>query len=173
MDDDESSRVARLLDQFVSRHQLGEVLLAPLDVVLTPRRVVQPDIVYVSHARHAIIQDQIHGAPDLIVEVVSPGTWRRDHIEKKALYEQFSISALAFPGSKPGSIRLHRGGEPPSKFFQELTWGHDSKTNRPRDRRFVEMPRIPRDQVIYLSVDRSGQDWRILMSLSDKPSTNG
>ncbi|KAB2960859.1 MAG: Uma2 family endonuclease [Candidatus Methylomirabilis oxygeniifera] len=69
-----SFRVARLLAQFVSMHQLDEILLAPLDVVLTPRRVVQPDIVYISHARQAIIRDQIHEAPDLIVEVVSPGT---------------------------------------------------------------------------------------------------
>lgn len=101
-----SFRVARLLAQFVSMHQLGEVLLAPLDVVLTPRRVVQPDIVYVSHARQEIIQDQIHGAPDLIVEVVSPGTWRRDHIEKKALYEQFSVAEYWIVDREGGMIEV-------------------------------------------------------------------
>ncbi|MCS7222286.1 MAG: Uma2 family endonuclease [Anaerolineae bacterium] len=84
-------RLARLLEHFVSEHQLGEIMIAPLDVVLSPRRVVQPDIIYISNAKHHIIQDCIRGVPDLIVEVVSPGTWRRDHVDKKTLYEQFGV----------------------------------------------------------------------------------
>lgn len=101
-----SFRVARLLAQFVSMHQLGEILLAPLDVVLTPRRVVQPDIVYISHARQAIIRDQIHEAPDLIVKVVSPGTWRRDHVEKKALYEQCGVGEYWIVDWEGGTIEV-------------------------------------------------------------------
>jgi Uma2 family endonuclease len=87
--------VARLvhdLSEFVSQHQLGQVYFAPLDVVFTQRRVVQPDIIFISQAQQAIIQDRIRGVPDLIIEVVSIGTWHRDCVDKRTLYEQFGVS---------------------------------------------------------------------------------
>jgi len=86
--------VARLwesLREFVTPRQLGQAFLAPLDVVLGPRQCVQPDVVFVARARENIIQNHIAGAPDLAAEVISAGSWRRDRVDKKALYEQHGV----------------------------------------------------------------------------------
>lgn len=84
-------RFYRTLDQFVEKNGLGEVLLSPVDVVLTQRRVVQPDVLFITKARLGIVKNFVDGVPDLAMEVISETSWQRDRIEKKALYEQFGL----------------------------------------------------------------------------------
>jgi Uma2 family endonuclease len=84
-------RLGRALDDFARIRNLGMTYIAPIDVVLSQHRVVQPDIVFVTHAKKQIIENAIRGVPDLVVEIISTGSWRRDTIEKRALYEQFGI----------------------------------------------------------------------------------
>ena len=57
-----------------------------MDVVLADHSVVQPDLVYVSKDRLSIAQDRIRGVPDLLVEILSPSSIRRDRSLKRALY---------------------------------------------------------------------------------------
>lgn len=66
--------LAVLMRVFVGQHRLGTVCIAPLDVILDPARalIVQPDLFFVSRARQHIITDRVWGAPDLVVEVMSP-----------------------------------------------------------------------------------------------------
>jgi len=86
-------RVALLLQDHVEPRGLGRVGLAPIDVVLDAERalVVQPDILFVATEHLSIIRDQVWGAPDLVVEVLSPGTESRDRNEKLGWYRQYGV----------------------------------------------------------------------------------
>lgn len=82
------SRVIR----FVERHDLGEVATAPMDVVLSDTDVVQPDVLFISRERTSIIgHNAILGAPDLVVEILSPSTTRRDLTFKRRLYAKHGV----------------------------------------------------------------------------------
>ena len=80
-------KIVNPLDRFVARNDLGEVFIAPCDVVLSNTDVVQPDLLFVSKERsHIVTDDNIRGAPDLVVEVLSPSTAQRDRTLKRTLY---------------------------------------------------------------------------------------
>jgi Uma2 family endonuclease len=84
-------RFARLLQDWTEPRSLGEVFIAPLDMVLSPHRVTQPDIGFVAAARLDIIQRVLRGPADLVAEVMSLGSRTRDRIEKRDLYEQYGV----------------------------------------------------------------------------------
>jgi Uma2 family endonuclease len=79
------------LDNWVTPHRLGKTGHAPLDMVLAPRRATQPDVVFISNERLGIIKERVMGAADLVAEVLSPGSRRRDRIDKRDLYEQHGV----------------------------------------------------------------------------------
>lgn len=90
-----SGNLEFILREFVRRHQLGWVLDAPIDVVLGEGdevEVVQPDILFISRERrHMLHHDEIRGAPDLVVEVLSPATEARDRGYKRTLYARHGV----------------------------------------------------------------------------------
>lgn len=76
----------------VKKNKLGSVYCAPFDVLFSEEDIVQPDIIFVSHENKKIItKDNIKGAPDLIVEILSPSTSKRDIGIKKKLYARHSV----------------------------------------------------------------------------------
>jgi Uma2 family endonuclease len=87
-----SRGVFRALDSFVAARGLGEVFFAPFDVVLSDHDVVEPDLLFISRERLAILTEaNVQGAPDLLVEVLSPGTRRRDLGQKLVRYEKLGV----------------------------------------------------------------------------------
>jgi Uma2 family endonuclease len=89
---DWSRKLFRVVDRFVVKSGLGELFYAPIDVVLDAENTVQPDLVFISSANLGIIQQRaIFGTPDLLVELVSPSSVRRDRYDKKELYGRFGV----------------------------------------------------------------------------------
>lgn len=88
-----AGRLFTALTQHVETHALGKVLFAPLDVVLDDRTVVQPDILFIATMRASILQDaNVRGAPDLCVEILSPGSESFDRVRKLGLYACLGVA---------------------------------------------------------------------------------
>lgn len=83
-----------LLWNHLKQRPIGRVFVAPFDVVFSDFDVVEPDILFISNARKASVltSANVQGAPDLVVEVGSPGTRRRDETLKHRLYERCGVS---------------------------------------------------------------------------------
>jgi Uma2 family endonuclease len=68
------------------------ILFAPIDVILSPHEVRQPDIVLVHRKRMNILKKRgVEGAPDLVAEILSPSTLKRDKIDKLKTYAAFRV----------------------------------------------------------------------------------
>ena len=85
-------RLTILLGLSVERTGVGEVFVAPFDVVLSDTDVVQPDLLFISNERaHIVTDENAQGAPDLVVEVLSPSTAERDLTFKRSLYAKHGV----------------------------------------------------------------------------------
>ncbi len=97
----------RVIDSHVRSLHLGEVLFAPVDVVLSGENVVQPDALFVSKERLKIVTDaNVQGAPDLIVEVLSPGTAHWDKTVKRDLYARYGVREYWLVSPEAGTLEV-------------------------------------------------------------------
>ena len=88
-----SLELATQMNIFVKENNLGRVFTAPYDVLFTDTDVAQPDILFVSNEReHIRTPANIQGAPDLIVEILSPSSSRRDWRDKRELYAEHGVN---------------------------------------------------------------------------------
>ena len=87
-----SGKLFYYLYQYVQEHEVGVVYDCPVDVLLSQINVLQPDILFISRTRESIVEeDYVRGAPDLVVEVLSPSTSHRDRGVKMDLYARFGV----------------------------------------------------------------------------------
>lgn len=84
--------LASEIRSYVKKNKLGRVFVAPIDVYLNEKNVVQPDISFISTDNKNILKDDgVYGAPDIVIEVLSPGTEKFDREKKRNLYEKSGV----------------------------------------------------------------------------------
>ena len=95
------------LNRFSLLHDLGIVCVAPLDVVFPDREVYQPDILFVSNERREIITEaNIQGAPDLVVEILSPSTQQYDRGHKREVYAERGVREYWIVDPGAGTVEV-------------------------------------------------------------------
>lgn len=87
-----ATRLILLLGRYAETLNLGEVIAPPIDIRLAPDIVLIPDVVFIAQdRRHIVGPNTVDAAPDLVVEVLSPGTRQRDLTIKRDLYARFGV----------------------------------------------------------------------------------
>ena len=84
--------IAGEIRNYLKKNNLGVVKISPYDVYFSRRNVYQPDIIFVAKENVKNIRENgLHGAPDLVVEVLSPATAKYDLEDKKDVYERYGV----------------------------------------------------------------------------------
>jgi len=105
-----SATLSGLIWSHLETHPIGEVFHAPFDVVFSMFDVVVPDLLYISRERAAkvLTPDNVRGTPDLVAEIASKSTRKRDETIKRRLYERAGVSEYWFVDPKMDVIRIYR-----------------------------------------------------------------
>jgi len=102
-------RLAMFLGLHNEANKFGQVLVAPVDVVLDAENalILQPDILVIRTERLSIVKDQVWGAPDLVIEVLSPSTASYDRTEKLGWYRQYGVREYWLVDQLAREITIH------------------------------------------------------------------
>src|SRR5262249_45287523 len=111
------------LRNYLDTHAVGEVFLSPYDVVLSDINVFVPDLIYVSNERSRLITSKnLQGAPDLVVEILTPSTQNRDRTLKRDVYERLGVEEYWLIDPDRDQIEVYRragGGFLSSRRYHE------------------------------------------------------
>ena len=114
---------------FLQRHPLGEVLIAPLDVILDEHEVHEPDLLFVLNEHKDILQDWVRGVPDLVVEILSPSTETRDRGIKLKAYGRFGVAEYWIVDPVAQAVEVYRLS--PEGLQLAQTFAGDAKVTTP------------------------------------------
>ena len=88
-------------------NERGELFYAPLDVHFDEKNIIQPDLIFISIKRKEIIKDYIYGAPDFVVEILSPSTEKYDRNEKLQLFGKHGVEECWLVNLKAENIEVY------------------------------------------------------------------
>jgi len=99
-----------LIASWLESHPVGRIYYAPVDIVFSMFDVVEPDLLYLSNDRLAKIATpkNVQGAPELLIEIGSPGTRKRDETIKKRLYERYGVDEYWVVDPETDVVRVYR-----------------------------------------------------------------
>jgi len=102
-----SANLFKAIAKFVDGKKTGIALYSPIDVYLGDENALQPDIVFISKQLQEIIEDDgIHGAPDMIIEILSPSTAYYDIKKKYKIYEKSGVKEYWIVDPEMKSVEL-------------------------------------------------------------------
>jgi Uma2 family endonuclease len=112
---------------------IGRVYLSPLDIVMSDVDVVEPDLLYISNARAVSVLTEINvrGIPELLVEIASPGTRKRDDGVKRRLYERAGVTEYWIVDPEVDRVRVYRRDADTFARAIELSREHDDVLTSP------------------------------------------
>lgn len=84
-----------IFNRYLERHPVGRAFFAPFDVYLSDNDVVQPDVFFVAKDALKLVQeDGVHGAPDLVIEILSPSSAQLDKKQKRRVYARAGVKEM-------------------------------------------------------------------------------
>jgi len=107
-----SGNLYLLIASWLEEHPIGQIYYAPFDVVFSKFDVVEPDLLYMSNERasEVLTQANVQGAPEIVIEIGSPGTRKRDETIKRRLYERTGVSDYWIVDPELDVVRVYRRG---------------------------------------------------------------
>jgi Uma2 family endonuclease len=105
-----SVKLTVLIGSWLEYNPIGRLFHAPFDVVFSNFDVVEPDLLYLSNARaaEALTAQHVRGVPELVIEIGSPSTRKRDETIKRRLYERAGVSEYWVVDPDIDTVRVYR-----------------------------------------------------------------
>ncbi len=90
---------------FLNKSKLGKLRIAPYDVHFSKQNILQPDITFIKNENLNKIKERgIFGAPDLVIEILSPSTYKYDMEDKKLIYERYGVQEYFIVDPQSGDV---------------------------------------------------------------------
>jgi Uma2 family endonuclease len=103
------ARLSYLIQRHLEAHPVAEMLFAPFDVLLSEFNVLVPDLIVLSTERSRLLTSKnLQGAPDLVVEILSPSTASRDRTLKRDVYERHGVDEYWVVSPQQRVVQVHR-----------------------------------------------------------------